>query len=123
MRSTQVIVVGFLWLAVAVAVGAAGLPAMLKPPGPQLILVGLTITLILIGVFVPPFREWLSTVDLRIPVAIHLTRFVGFYFLALYALFALLPPWTETVVILVGPVIAIAVLNFTVAVSRLTNPR
>src|SRR6266850_1239039 len=31
-----------------------------------------------------------------------------FYFLALYALFALLPPWTETVVILVGPVIAIA---------------
>jgi len=33
-----------------------------------------------------------------------------FYFLALYALFALLPPWTETVVILVGPVIAIAAL-------------
>src|SRR6266705_3390223 len=33
-----------------------------------------------------------------------------FYFLALYALFALLPPWTETVVILVGPVLAIAVL-------------
>src|SRR4029450_4881079 len=33
-----------------------------------------------------------------------------FYFLALYALFALLPPWTETVVILVGPVIAISVL-------------
>jgi ubiquinol-cytochrome c reductase cytochrome b subunit len=33
-----------------------------------------------------------------------------FYFLALYALFALLPPWTETVVILVGPLIAIAVL-------------
>jgi len=33
-----------------------------------------------------------------------------FYFLALYALFALLPPWTETVVILVGPVLAIAAL-------------
>src|SRR5262249_40251263 len=33
-----------------------------------------------------------------------------FYFLALYALFALLPPWTETGVILVGPVIAIAAL-------------
>ncbi len=33
-----------------------------------------------------------------------------FYFLALYALFALLPPWTETVVILIGPVIAIAAL-------------
>src|SRR6185436_14447239 len=33
-----------------------------------------------------------------------------FYFLALYALFALLPPWTETVVILVGPLVAIAAL-------------
>ncbi len=33
-----------------------------------------------------------------------------FYFLALYALFALLPPWTETAVILIGPVIAIAAL-------------
>src|SRR6266705_1868989 len=33
-----------------------------------------------------------------------------FYFLALYALFALLPPWTETVVILVGPVLAIGAL-------------
>lgn len=84
MRSTQVFVVGLLWLAVAVAAGAAGLPAMFQPPGPQLILVGLTIALILIGEFFRPFREWLSTVDLRIPVAIHLTRFVGFYFLALY---------------------------------------
>jgi ubiquinol-cytochrome c reductase cytochrome b subunit len=33
-----------------------------------------------------------------------------FYFLALYALFALLPPWTETFVLLVGPVLAILVL-------------
>ena len=33
-----------------------------------------------------------------------------FYFLALYALFALLPPWTETAVILVGPVVAIVLL-------------
>src|SRR4029453_7368949 len=33
-----------------------------------------------------------------------------FYFLALFALFALLPPWTETVVILVGPVVAIGLL-------------
>ncbi len=33
-----------------------------------------------------------------------------FYFLALFSLFALLPPWTETVLILVGPVIAIGLL-------------
>jgi len=33
-----------------------------------------------------------------------------FYFLALYALFAMLPPWTETAIILVGPVVAIVYL-------------
>jgi ubiquinol-cytochrome c reductase cytochrome b subunit len=33
-----------------------------------------------------------------------------FYFLALFALFALLPPWTETAILLVGPVVAIGLL-------------
>jgi len=33
-----------------------------------------------------------------------------FYFLALFALFALLPPWTETAILLVGPVMAIGLL-------------
>jgi len=33
-----------------------------------------------------------------------------FYFLSLFALFALLPPWTETVLLLVGPPIAIGLL-------------
>ncbi len=33
-----------------------------------------------------------------------------FFFLALYALFSLVPPWTEDVVLLVGPVVAIGVL-------------
>jgi ubiquinol-cytochrome c reductase cytochrome b subunit len=33
-----------------------------------------------------------------------------FYFLALFALFALLPPWTETAILLVGPVLAIGLL-------------
>jgi ubiquinol-cytochrome c reductase cytochrome b subunit len=33
-----------------------------------------------------------------------------FYFLALFALFALLPPWTETALLLVGPVVVILLL-------------
>src|SRR5262249_24785880 len=33
-----------------------------------------------------------------------------FYFLALFALFALLPPWTETALLLIGPPLAIALL-------------
>ena len=44
------------------------------------------------------------------PTLINTAPLPDFYFLALYALFALLPPWTETVVILVGPVVAIVLL-------------
>jgi len=44
------------------------------------------------------------------PTLIDASPKPDFYFLALFSLFALLPPWTETVLILVGPVIAIAVL-------------
>jgi ubiquinol-cytochrome c reductase cytochrome b subunit len=33
-----------------------------------------------------------------------------FYFLAMFALFALLPPWTETAIVLVGPLVAIGFL-------------
>lgn len=85
MRSSHVAVIGLAWLALAVAVGAAGLLADVRPPLPQVILVGLTVALVLAGVFVRPFREWLRTVDLRVAVAFHLTRFVGVYFLILYA--------------------------------------
>jgi hypothetical protein len=34
---------------------------------------------------VPSFRAWLAAVDLRSVIAIHLTRFIGAYFLVLYA--------------------------------------
>jgi ubiquinol-cytochrome c reductase cytochrome b subunit len=44
------------------------------------------------------------------PTLIDTAPLPDFYFLALYALFALLPPWTETAVILVGPVVAIVFL-------------
>jgi hypothetical protein len=33
---------------------------------------------------VPPLRAWTRTVDLRVLVALHVTRFVGAYFLILY---------------------------------------
>ena len=46
----------------------------------------------------------------RIPTLINTAPRPDFYFLALFALFALLPPWTETAVILVGPVVAIVFL-------------
>ena len=44
------------------------------------------------------------------PTIIDTAPAPDFYFLALYALFALLPPWTETVLLLVGPPLAIVLL-------------
>src|SRR6266436_930010 len=44
------------------------------------------------------------------PTIIDTTPKPDFYFLALFALFALLPPWTETTLLLVGPPLAIALL-------------
>jgi ubiquinol-cytochrome c reductase cytochrome b subunit len=44
------------------------------------------------------------------PTLIRTVPRPDFYFLSLFALFALLPPYTETVLILVGPVVAIALL-------------
>ena len=84
LRSSHVAVGLLVWLALAIAVGASGALAGLRPPMPQLLLLTLTNVLVLSGVFVAPFRQWLRTVYLRAVVALHLTRFVGAYFLYLY---------------------------------------
>jgi hypothetical protein len=39
----------------------------------------------LVLIFVRPLRDWALHVDIRWLIAVHLTRFVGFYFLYLYA--------------------------------------
>jgi ubiquinol-cytochrome c reductase cytochrome b subunit len=44
------------------------------------------------------------------PTIIDTTPKPDFYFLALFALFALLPPWTETTLLLLGPPLAIVLL-------------
>jgi hypothetical protein len=82
MSSRAVVVVLGVWLAVATTVGAAGLVSALPPP--PLVLFGLTLLVLVAGLVVSPLRAWLATVDERWLVALHLTRFVGFYFLFLY---------------------------------------
>jgi hypothetical protein len=82
-RSKWMAAAVLVWLAAAMAIGASGVLQSLRPPAPQIVLVSLTILLISAGVFIPEFRNWAETVDLRIPVALHLTRFVGAYFLVL----------------------------------------
>ena len=95
---------GFVWFVGALALGASGWLLGLAPPRPQLLLVGLTVALVAAGFLVPSFRAWLAGVDVRSVIAIHLTRFVGVYFLVLYARgllpfqFAVLGGWGDIVI-------------------------
>lgn len=73
------------WLLLAIVLGATGQVGRLRPPAPQLVLAGLTIALLLAGWFVPGFRLWIAGLNIRQIVAVHLLRFVGIYFLILYA--------------------------------------
>jgi hypothetical protein len=76
--------IGLGWLVAAVALGLSGLLRYVRPPGPQIIIFGLTAALIAAYWSGGSFRVWLKRLDLRVIVALHLTRFVGFYFLWLY---------------------------------------
>lgn len=73
------------WLALAVALGASGQLLTLHPPVPQVVLGGLTAAVILAAVVGRSFRTWLFGLGYRQLLAFHLTRFVGVYFLVLYA--------------------------------------
>lgn len=73
-----------LWLLLALAVGASGLTTTWQPPTPQIVIVTLTALALLLAFRVSPLHDWVAALDLRWLVAVHLTRFVGFYFLVLY---------------------------------------
>ena len=85
------IIVGIVWLLAAFALGASGHVASWRPPVPQVVLVGLTALVLLAFVALPRFRGWLRALDLRWLVALHVTRFVGAYFLVVYYRDAALP--------------------------------
>jgi hypothetical protein len=103
-RSRLYPLIGFVWFLAAVVLGASGALVNFVPPRPQILLVLLTVGLIVAGMIVPSFRTWLALVDLRSVIAIHLTRFIGIYFLVLYARgllpfdFAVLGGWGDIVI-------------------------
>jgi hypothetical protein len=76
--------IGFAWFVLALVLGASGRLVSLAPPRPQLLLLGLTAVLIVAAIVVPSFRAWVLGLDLRSVIALHLTRFIGIYFLVLY---------------------------------------
>lgn len=72
---------GWVELPIATALGAAGIVSTLRPPAPPLILFGLAAVVLAAAWFLAGFRAWLAAID-----GLHLTRFVGAYFLYLYGL-------------------------------------
>jgi hypothetical protein len=83
------------WFVVAVGLGAAGVFKDIRPPLPQIILATLTAAVLILFWTPTPFRRWALAVDSRALVLIHVTRFVGFYFLWLYSRGEL--PWAFAV--------------------------
>jgi len=71
------------WFLAAIALGGSGFLQRLRPPAPQLIIAGLTTALLAAWRVSARFRQWLTIIDLRALVGLHLTRFIGLYFLLL----------------------------------------
>src|SRR5438874_4469288 len=113
---------GLVWLLIAIALGATGALRHIRPPAPQLIIIGLVIALLGAYAINARFREWLWELDLRAVIALHLTRFVGFYFLYLYrkgqlpGAFPIPAGWG-------GLVIGTSALVFLASWSRVGRPR
>ncbi|MDD3180164.1 MAG: hypothetical protein PHQ04_07395 [Opitutaceae bacterium] len=74
----------WLWLIAAILAGQFRLLAHIPAPAVQGILLALTALLLLVYFKVPSLRAWVDGLDLRALVLLHVTRFVGCYFLLLY---------------------------------------
>lgn len=84
-----------IWLGAALVLSDSGLLRCARPPFPQLVLLGLTVALLVLSRALPDFRAWAFAVDVRGLALIHITRFVGAYFLVLHARGEL--PWAFAV--------------------------
>lgn len=82
-RKGPVLLLLAVWFVLALAAGASGRIAALRPPGPQLVLAGLTLTLVFLERQAEWLRSWIAGVSIRSLVGLHLTRFVGIAFLVL----------------------------------------
>ena len=74
----------WIWLIAALLAGNYRLLQRLPAPAMQGVLFGLTALLLLLYGQLRVLRNWLDRLDLRSLVFLHVTRFVGFYFLLLF---------------------------------------
>jgi hypothetical protein len=85
MTGTRVLLAVSVWLAASIVLGASGIPATWRPPIPQLVILVLAATTITVTLSTRSLRAWVTTVDVRALVLIHLSRLIaGAYFLVLY---------------------------------------
>lgn len=114
--ATPLFIRGLLWLWLLAAVylghtqGLAHLPAWALP----LLCVALAGAVIFLGDRIKLVREWFDGVELRALVLLSVTRFVGFYFLHLFARgelpaqFAFVSGWSENLIAASALVVAVA---------------
>ena len=101
---SKVLAAIIIWYALAIFAGGSGLTLRMVPPLPQIVLFGLVVLLLLLYWLSQSFRKWVLSVNIKLLVALHLTRFVGFYFLFLYSRgqlpydFAVLGGWGDIIV-------------------------
>ena len=74
----------WLWFFAAVAAGYFLLLQRIPPPAIQAVIFGLTALLLLAYFRIAPLRVWVDALDPRALVQLHVSRFVGIYFLVLY---------------------------------------
>ena len=92
------------WLEMAFVFTSSGGLQLYQPPFPLLVAASLVALLLVAYVSISPFRSAVQALPLEGLVAFHLTRFVGFYFLALYQqgrlpyAFAVLGGWGDILV-------------------------
>ncbi len=97
-----------IWYALAIFAGGSGLTLGMVPPLIQIVLFGLVVLLFLFFWLSLSFRKWILSINIKLLVTVHLTRFVGFYFLFLYSRgqlpydFAVLGGWGDIVVALIA---------------------
>ena len=85
-QESRFVVFGLLaWLCFALAVGVSGRFYYASAPAVAATVWLLTGLALVACWKVPPIREWVTNVDLRWLIAMHLMRFVGIYFLVLGA--------------------------------------
>jgi len=72
------------WFVAALAAGACGVVTWLQPPLPQALLLLLSAAALTASWAVPTINAWVSGLSFETLVSVHLTRFIGVYFLVLY---------------------------------------